>query len=102
MSRQSNTIFTNGRVWSADASPATTVVVSGGRITAVGGDDVRVQAGAGAHEVDLAGGLLLPGFIDAHVHPVQGGLERRACDLSGCDERRRLPRHHRRLRRIAA
>jgi predicted amidohydrolase YtcJ len=85
MSRQSNTIFTNGRVWSADASPATTVVVSGGRITAVGGDDVRVQAGAGAHEVDLAGGLLLPGFIDAHVHPVQGGLERRACDLSGCD-----------------
>ena len=27
---------------------------------------------------------LLPGFTDAHVHPVQGGLERLACDLSGC------------------
>ena len=32
--------------------------------------------------VDLAGGLLLPGFQDAHVHPVQGGLERMRCDLS--------------------
>jgi hypothetical protein len=85
MQRQSQSLFTNGRVWSEDGSPATTVVVSNGRITAVGGDDVRRQAGAGAHEVDLAGGLLLPGFIDAHVHPVQGGLERRACDLSACE-----------------
>jgi predicted amidohydrolase YtcJ len=30
----------------------------------------------------LAGGLLLPGFVDAHIHPVQGGLERARCDLS--------------------
>ena len=32
--------------------------------------------------VDLAGGLLSPGFVDAHVHPIQGGLERLRCDLS--------------------
>jgi predicted amidohydrolase YtcJ len=32
--------------------------------------------------VDLAGGLLAPGFTDAHVHPIQGGLERLRCDLS--------------------
>ncbi len=32
--------------------------------------------------VDLAGGLLSPGFTDAHVHPIQGGLERLRCDLS--------------------
>ena len=32
--------------------------------------------------VDLAGGLLAPGFVDAHVHPIQGGLERLRCDLS--------------------
>ncbi len=38
------------------------------------GPDVRV--------VDLAGGLLAPGFTDAHVHPIQGGLERLRCDLS--------------------
>src|SRR6185503_5127906 len=28
------------------------------------------------------GGLVLPGFQDAHVHPVQGGVERMRCDLS--------------------
>jgi predicted amidohydrolase YtcJ len=32
--------------------------------------------------VDLAGGLLSPGFTDAHVHPVDGGMERLRCDLS--------------------
>jgi predicted amidohydrolase YtcJ len=35
------------------------------------------------HEVvDLAGGLVSPGFTDAHAHPIQGGLERRQCDLT--------------------
>ena len=37
--------------------------------------------------VDLAGGLLAPGFVDAHVHAVQGGLERIRCDLSGVHKR---------------
>ena len=37
---------------------------------------------AGDRVVDLAGGLLAPGFVDAHVHPIQGGLERIRCDLS--------------------
>ena len=54
-------------------------MVSAGRIVAVGEGD----APAGARVVDVDGGLLLPGFTDAHVHPVQGGLERLACDLSG-------------------
>ena len=37
--------------------------------------------------VDVAGGLVAPGFVDAHVHPVQGGLERIRCDLSALDTR---------------
>src|SRR6476619_6979316 len=36
-----------------------------------------------ARMVDVAGGLVAPGFVDAHVHAVQGGLERIRCDLSG-------------------
>jgi predicted amidohydrolase YtcJ len=32
--------------------------------------------------VGLAGGLVSPGFTDAHCHPIQGGLERRQCDLT--------------------
>lgn len=54
------------------------VLVRGGRIVSVGGSE-RVT---GAEVVDCGGALLLPGFVDAHVHPVQGGLERLTCDLS--------------------
>ena len=78
-------VFTNGAVFTAVAGgpDASTVVVREGRILGVGGDDVRDVAGPGAEVVDLAGGLLVPGFQDAHVHPVEGGLERMRCNLSG-------------------
>ena len=32
--------------------------------------------------MDLAGGTLLPGFIDSHAHPVFGGMQLLGCDLS--------------------
>ena len=54
------------------------VVVEAGRVVSVGGEASIL----GAQVVDLAGGLLSPGFTDAHVHPIQGGLERLTCDLS--------------------
>lgn len=77
----STTVFRNAAVFDGTAHRGRVgdVVVSGGRITAVGPDAAPV----GASVVDVDGGLLLPGFTDAHVHPVQGGLERLACDLSG-------------------
>jgi imidazolonepropionase-like amidohydrolase len=43
-----------------------TVVLDGGKITAVGGPGLAVPAGA--EVVDASGKWLLPGFIDAHVH----------------------------------
>jgi predicted amidohydrolase YtcJ len=64
------------------------VMVEGGRITAVGTEDeLGTATGPGVDEVDLGGGLLAPGFVDAHVHPIQGGLERLRCDLSGHETR---------------
>ncbi len=57
------------------------VLVQGRTITAVLGPDDQDDL-TGYREVDLAGGLLAPGFVDAHVHAVQGGLERIRCDLS--------------------
>jgi predicted amidohydrolase YtcJ len=58
--------------------PAGTCVrVRNGKIAEVG-----QAAVAGATEVvDLAGGTLLPGFIDAHAHPVFAGRQLRECDL---------------------
>ncbi len=52
------------------------VVVEAGRITGVG------EPPAGAAVVDVGGGLLAPGFVDAHVHTVQGGMELTRCHLA--------------------
>lgn len=86
MSDAQTTVFRNGPVFRADGarSWATAVAVRDGCIVAVGGDEEVAAYLRGADEVvDLEGRLLLPGFVDAHVHPVMGGLERMRCDLSG-------------------
>jgi predicted amidohydrolase YtcJ len=58
--------------------------ISGGVITALGGgDEIRAFTGPSTRVVDLRGRLAIPAFGDAHVHPVQGGLESLRCDLTG-------------------
>ena len=44
--------------------------------------DLSDWRGPDTEVVDLAGGMLHAGFVDAHLHPIQGGLERLGCDLS--------------------
>ncbi|MFJ8672195.1 amidohydrolase [Streptomyces sp. NPDC093589] len=67
-------------------SRAGAVAVRGDRIIAVGSvAEVRDLIGSGTEVVDLRGRLLIPGFQDAHVHPVGGGLELGQCDLSTVD-----------------
>lgn len=78
-------LFTNGPVFTADSARtrATSLAVVGDRIAAVGHDEVRELRGPDTEVVDLAGRLLVPGFQDAHVHAVFGGIELGECDLSG-------------------
>ncbi|MFF5027419.1 amidohydrolase [Streptomyces collinus] len=76
-------LFTGGPVLTPEGRTATAVAVTGDRVTAVGHDELRELAGPRTEVVDLAGRLLLPGFQDAHVHPVPAGLELTQCDLSG-------------------
>ncbi|RIX28443.1 amidohydrolase [Amnibacterium setariae] len=62
---------------------ASAVAVRDGRIVAIGGlAEAREAAGPGAEVLDVPGGLVGPGFVDAHVHPAQGGGERLRCDLT--------------------
>lgn len=82
-------LLTGGRLWSPGGVPsgADSVAVAGGRIVAVGqARELRRLAGPSARTIDLAGRLLLPGFGDAHAHPIMGGLDRLRCDLSEIDE----------------
>jgi predicted amidohydrolase YtcJ len=74
-------LFTGGPVFTAGGGPATAVAVRDGRIIATG-HDLRDLRGPSTEVVDLAGRLLLPGFQDAHVHAVMGGVELNQCDLT--------------------
>ena len=71
-------VLTNGPA----RTRASSLAVTGERITAVGHDEVRQLIGPKTEVVDLAGKLLIPGFQDAHVHAVFGGTELGECDLS--------------------
>ncbi|QSE77925.1 amidohydrolase [Rhodococcus koreensis] len=81
-------VFTGGSIATLDPARrrATTVAVTGGRISAVGHDEVRELIGARTEVVDLTGRLLLPGFQDAHIHPVVAGLEYARCNLTGTSD----------------
>ncbi|MEO7348376.1 MAG: amidohydrolase [Terrimesophilobacter sp.] len=78
-----DTVFMGGKVFTADTvrSTASAVAVRGNRIVAVGHEEVRDLIGSNTDVVDLAGRMLVPGFQDAHVHPVWGGLDMLRCDL---------------------
>jgi predicted amidohydrolase YtcJ len=55
----------------------------GGTITVVGSDEeIREHIGTRTRVIDLRGRLAIPAFGDAHVHPVQGGLESLRCNLA--------------------
>src|SRR5687767_11518907 len=76
--------FVDGAVYTVDAARTReqAVAVKDGRIVAVGSDDaIREHMGPRTDVVALGGRMLLPGFQDAHVHPVSGGVDRLQCDL---------------------
>ena len=85
MSASDEIIFRNGTVFDGRRflPPGTCVRVQGGRITAVGpaGSPGMASRADRGEAVDLDGGTLLPGFIDAHVHPLFAGEQLRRCDL---------------------
>jgi predicted amidohydrolase YtcJ len=71
-------IITNAKIWTVDKSLplAQAVAILGDRIVAVGSSaDVDAWRGPNTHVVDAGGKLLLPGFNDAHVHFVSGGMQ---------------------------
>jgi amidohydrolase family protein len=81
-------VFRNGAVYTVDAarSWASAVGVRHGRIVYVGTDSLPVGLiGRDTEVVDLAGQMLLPGFQDGHVHPVEGGVALGLCDLNDAE-----------------
>ncbi|MFI9106130.1 amidohydrolase [Streptomyces fildesensis] len=83
--QRADTVFVGGRVFTGTTSAPieAAVAVGGGRILAVADEtSVRALADGDTEVVDLAGGLLVPGFQDAHMHPAVAGVQMLRCDLS--------------------
>ncbi|WP_062527195.1 amidohydrolase [Demequina rhizosphaerae] len=79
-------LIRDGVLWSDGARlDGDAVLVVDGRIRALGDGDALAARddAAGAEVVDAAGGLVHPGFADAHVHTAMGGLESLGLDVSG-------------------
>ncbi len=63
-------------------SPLEAAAVGGGRILALGRDDEILRLfGRGTETVDLGGRLVVPGFIDTHIHFYEWALQRRGLSL---------------------
>ena len=79
-------ILFNGTVAAATQLPraplAQAVAVAQGRILAVGeSEDVLHLAAAGTEKIDLGGRLVVPGFVDTHIHFYEWALKRRDLQL---------------------
>ena len=77
-----STLYVSGRVHSPDDPAATALLVRGGAVAWVGRDPAPHRDAADA-VVDLDGALVLPAFVDAHVHTTSTGLALTGLDLTG-------------------
>jgi predicted amidohydrolase YtcJ len=71
-------IITNAKIWTVDKSlpTAQAVAILGDRIVAVGANtEIDAWRAPHTHVIDAGSKLLLPGFNDAHVHFVSGGMQ---------------------------
>ena len=82
--RPADIVFENGAVYTVDPAQewARAVAVKDKRIVYVG-DDAGIEAfkGPKTRVVDLAGRMLMPGFIEGHTHALFGAVATRGVDL---------------------
>src|SRR4051794_17214680 len=79
-------VLRRGAVYTMDAarSWAESVAIAGGRIVGVGTDrEIAARIGPKTRVIALDGRMLLPGFHDAHVHPM-AGIHDQECQLGAC------------------
>ena len=83
--RRVSLVLTNGKVFTADArgTLAEAVAIDGERIVAVGSNAEIGARYTAMRTIDLRGRLVTPGFNDAHIHFVGGGLSLLRVQLLG-------------------
>jgi predicted amidohydrolase YtcJ len=85
LENKADLILCNARVITLDAEQpyAELIAVKGNRILAVGGkDDLDLFKGARTKLIDCEGGTVIPGFNDAHCHPLSFSISLLSVDCS--------------------
>jgi len=84
-------ILIRGKIWTGNPGQpwAEAVAFRAGRILAVGTDrEIKKTAESETEVIDLGGRLALPGFIDSHVHFLNGGFSLMSIQLRDAVSRR--------------
>ncbi|KZN34262.1 hypothetical protein N480_21910 [Pseudoalteromonas luteoviolacea S2607] len=71
-------LFTNGNIYTVneDKPWAQAVAIKGNKIVFVGSsEDAQQYVGDNTQVVDLAGKMMMPGFHDVHMHPLESGSD---------------------------
>ncbi|XP_057729263.1 protein LONG AFTER FAR-RED 3 isoform X2 [Arachis stenosperma] len=83
-------VVRNGVIYTGDDSLpfAESMAVANGRVFRVGNNSyVQELASYGTEVLDLGGKVVVPGFIDSHVHFIPGGLQMMQVDLTGVNKK---------------
>ncbi len=78
-------VYRNGHVYTADPADSVqqAVAIRAGRLLAVGSDaQVAARVGPKTQIIDLQGRTLMPGLVDGHMHPIDGGANLLKCNLN--------------------
>ena len=70
-------VITNAVIYTVDKdrTSAEALAVSGGRIAAVGSaDEIKKYIGTETELIDMGGKLVLPAFVDSHMHPASSAV----------------------------
>lgn len=86
-SEHAELVVTGARVRLGAGEWTDAVAVRAGRIAALGHEAAAALTGPRTRRVHAPGGLLLPGFQDAHVHPPFAGRNRLRVSLDGLPDR---------------
>jgi predicted amidohydrolase YtcJ len=79
-----NIVLLNGGIYTVDANRnwAEAAAIRDGRIVSVGSNEsIKMLIGAETEVIDLDGRMAMPGFVDSHIHPLEGGYEEVYCNL---------------------
>lgn len=82
--QQADLVITGAEIYTVDDCRrwAHAMAVSKGNIVFVGDDaGARAYVGPATEKIELHGEMILPGFHDSHVHPVESGIELSHCRL---------------------